>query len=95
MLDVKHVYVVWGPTAEWADGSGPLATFLDESAAEQYIEWEVQEILAAELENSWTYNQVEFTYVKQTLEQVMPEEYVTVAVNDWDEDELLDFLNQR
>lgn len=31
------IYAVWGPTAEWGDGSGPLGYFLDKASAEGYI----------------------------------------------------------
>lgn len=34
---MSTIYVVWGPTAEWGDGSGPLAYFLAREDAEGYI----------------------------------------------------------
>ena len=35
---MTDVYVVWGPTAEWGDGSGPLFYTLTRESAESYIE---------------------------------------------------------
>jgi len=32
------IYAVWGPTAEWGDGNGPLGYFCERSGAESFIE---------------------------------------------------------
>lgn len=31
------IWVVWGPTAEWGDGSGPLSAYFDEDGAKSDI----------------------------------------------------------
>lgn len=95
MLETTTVFTVWGPTAEWGDGSGPLAYFPTEEQANSYIDFEVADLLDNELENTWPYNQVEFTVLEQQLEDVLDEETLVVAVNDWDEDELFEHLNTR
>lgn len=42
---MKHIWVVYGPTAEWADGSGPLAYFATRADAEAYVRWEKNEAI--------------------------------------------------
>ena len=42
---MSEIFVVWGPTAEWGDGSGPLAYFLERETAESYIADERREAI--------------------------------------------------
>jgi hypothetical protein len=39
-----HVFIVWGPTAEWGDGRGPLATFLSAEQAALYMADEISSV---------------------------------------------------
>jgi len=93
--ETVKVFTVWGPTAEWGDGFGPLAYFPTIEGAELFVEGEQASVRDADMQDSWPYNQVDYSIEEQRLEDVVPEEEVEGIVNDWDEDEFFDYLNQN
>ena len=75
-MSLSKLYVVWGPTAEWADGSGPLFYTNDARSARDYIRSEMETTLdyvadgstqrvdtyaTARILAGWPYDQVDYS----------------------------------
>lgn len=90
---VKPDTIVWeviGPTAEWADGVGPLAYFPTRKAAMAYIRDEKAFLKEADLMDVWPYNQVDFYIQKSRASDydINPADFET-------EEDLFEYLNSE
>lgn len=87
------VYVVWGPTAEWADGSGPLGWFVSREDAEQYIEDEKAFLKDEGFLDMWPYNVVDFWIEEFRVERLVQEGAITAEESRLPIGEVVDILN--
>ena len=89
-----RIFVVWGPTAEWGNGTGPIGYFENLESAEFFIEGEERELrdMADEALLSWPYEDAEFVPVEATLGELVPD-YKEYGFSDVED--VLDYLNVR
>lgn len=84
------VFIVHGPTAEWADGTGPLAFFLEHPMAESFITDERRSLAEDDLLERWPYNFRDYDIEVSTLGAIMVPANLLVS----GPDAVVEYLNE-
>lgn len=85
------VFVIWGPTAEWGDGSGPLGYFSDRVSAAHGIADEVIQVAEAGMADKWPYNVIGYSIHEETAESLDVPKGVMERGDDW----VIEWLNDQ
>lgn len=95
MADLNDiVYVVWGPTAEWSDGSGPLAYFAYRESAEQFIEDERKFLEEEGLDQVWPYTVVGWWIEEKTVGELVSDGALSTDEAKEPIEDIIMFLNE-